>query len=255
MKKMVLWMALFFFGNLAAEGGGFSHSLFSSVLKEVVSDGHVNYPMLKADGRLANYLEQLKPIHPDSLKPAFAQLAFWINAYNAYTLKVICDNYPIKSINELNTGGLVLGTVLKTTVWDRKMVEVGGEVLTLNQIEHKIIRPRFREPRAHFALVCASKSCPPLRSEAYEGEKLEAQLTEQAKIFLNSNRWNEFDTKKRVAMLSKIVSWYGDDFAPSESGRLIYFAQFLPKLVAAEIQKEPKSWVVRYNDYDWRLNE
>ena len=138
------------------------HRLFSELLSTYVHDGIVNYKKLKSDKRLAEYIGWLSKADPDALPNEKEQLAFWINAYNAYTLKIICDNYPVESINDLHTGGLVIGSVLKTTVWDKKFVVVNGNTMTLNTIEHEIVRPKFNDPRGHFALVCASKSCPQL---------------------------------------------------------------------------------------------
>jgi hypothetical protein len=136
------------------------HTLFTEILQDYVHDGKVNYRELCQDNRLETYIAQLAATNPDTISDEKASLAFWINAYNAYTIKVICDNYPINSINELHTGGLYIGTILNKTIWDKDFVIINNQKTTLNHIEHEIIRPLFQDPRAHFALVCASKSCP-----------------------------------------------------------------------------------------------
>ena len=140
-----------------AEG---KHELFTDVLKETVSDGAVDYKSLCKDNRFTQYMDQLVNINPDALGSDKEKLAFWINAYNAWTLKIICDNYPLKSINELHSGGLAVGMLLKTTVWDKKIITMNNQKTSLSDIEHKIMRPVFKDPRIHFAIVCAAKGCP-----------------------------------------------------------------------------------------------
>lgn len=248
---LVLIMTLFF--TSAVDNP--SHQLFTEILRDYVRDGRVNYRELRNDDRLAAYLEQLAAANPEALADKNSQLAFWINAYNAYTLKVICDNYPVKSINDLHTGGLVLGTVLKKTIWDKDLAVINGKRLTLNQIEHAIIRKRFNEPRIHFALVCAAKSCPPLRSEAFEGERLDEQLDEQGRIFFSQPDKNFFEPGKKVAHLSKILDWYEGDFGKNDTELLQYISRFLPQELAASLQGDTKKWKVEYTDYDWSLNE
>ena len=132
-----------------------THDIFSQILADHVRDGWVDYRSLKNDARLDTYIMQLAGTNPDSIPSREEKLAFWINAYNAYTLKIITDNYPVKSIRDLNKG------LFGGSVWDQQLVTINGEKTTLNTIEHKIIRPLFNEPRIHFALVCAAKSCPP----------------------------------------------------------------------------------------------
>jgi len=166
------------------------HRLFTEILQDYVHEGKVNYRELCQDNRLETYIAQLAGTNPDAISDEKARLAFWINAYNAYTIQVICDNYPVKSINELHFGGLYVGTVLKKTIWDKKFVIINNQKTSLNHIEHEIIRPLFQDPRAHFGLVCASKSCPALRSESYEGYKLDEQLDDDK--FLIPDRFFQY---------------------------------------------------------------
>ncbi len=248
---LIFITALFFISSVDNP----SHELFTQILQDYVHDGRVNYRELRNDDRLAAYLAQLAAANPEAIADQKAQLAFWINAYNAYTLKVICDNYPVKSINDLHTGGLIVGTVLKKTVWDKDFAVINGKRLTLNQIEHEIIRKRFNEPRIHFALVCAAKSCPPLRSEAFEGDHLDEQLDEQGRLFFSQKDKNFFELEKKVAHLSKILDWYQGDFGKNDAELLQYLSRFLPTELAASIQADPKKWQIKYTDYDWSLNE
>jgi uncharacterized protein DUF547 len=228
---------------------------YSALLHNFVHEGKVNYAQLCKDSRLNRYIEHLQSSDPDRLSVSNDRLAFWINAYNAYTLKVICDHYPVKSINDLSTGGLVVGTVFHTTIWDKDFVIINGKKMTLNQIEHKIIRPVFKDPRAHFALVCASKSCPQLRPEALKGSSLDQQLADQGQKFLSGPFRNRFDLQARKAYLSKIFDWYGKDFGKNDQEKLLFLTKFLPADLAEDIRSNAEKWRIEYLQYDWSLNE
>jgi len=228
---------------------------YTGLLRDHVADGHVDYGELCEDVRLESYLAYVAATDPDTFVTRADQLAFWINAYNAWTLKVICDNYPVESINDLHAGGRVIGHITKKTVWDKKFAVVGDYVYSLNHIEHDIVRPVFDDPRAHFALVCASVSCPPLRTEAYEGSRLDAQLDDQGRLFFADNSKNRFDVSQRKAYLSKILDWYQKDFGRSDEEVLVYISRFLPDEIAADILEDPSAWSVKHLDYDWVLNE
>lgn len=246
-------MLLFLRGAAPSASG--AQDVYTSLLQEYVREGKVKYPQLCKDRRLAESIAYLKSTDPNRLPNDRDRLAFWINAYNAYTLKVICDHYPVKSINDLHSGGLVIGSVLNTTIWDQDFVIINGKAMTLNQIEHKIIRPVFKDPRAHFALVCASKSCPPLRAEAYEGARLDQQLDDQARIFLSDPGRNHFDIANRKASISKIFDWYGKDFGKNQQDILLFLSKFLSNEIAAAIRSDSEKWKVEYLHYDWSLNE
>ena len=231
-----------------------SHRLLSEVLSQHVHDGLVDYPLLCRDERLPRYLNQLQNTDPEQINDQRELLALWINAYNASTLQIICEHYPIKSINQLHLGGLILGSLIKTTVWDRKLVEINHQKLSLNHIEHQIIRKRFQEPRVHFALVCGAFSCPPLRSEAYEGEKLEEQLKDQARTFLTDTTRNVFDAEKKEAEMSEIFDWYAKDFGESDEKILLFAAQYLPKEISNALTSAPWDWKLKFKKYTWKLN-
>jgi len=241
--------------DLAAASGGERHALFTDILKAHVVDGHVDYANLCEDERLGQYLAALSATDPDALPDDATKHAFWINAYNAFTLQAICSEYPVSSINELHFGGRIIGHVLKKTVWDQKFIVINGDELSLNDIEHNIVRPRFGDYRSHFALVCAAKSCPPLRSEAFEGFLLDAQLDDQGRVFFADEGKNRFDQAKRIAYLSKILDWYKDDFASNDGALLLAVADFLPDALAADIRRNRGDWKVRHTDYDWSLND
>lgn len=231
------------------------HNEFTEILKSNVKNGKVDYKNLCKNKRFESYLSVLSSTDPFSLKSENEKLAFWINAYNAFTLKIVCDNYPVESIVDIGSGGLVVGNVLGTTVWDKNFITINKKKYSLNDIEHKIIREKFKEPRIHFALVCASISCPPLRNEAFTAENLDEQLNDQAKTFLNDKSKNVFDLNKRVAKISKVLDWYGDDFAGNDEELLRYLSKYLPPKIADDLKNYTGKWKIDYLDYNWNLNE
>lgn len=232
-----------------------NHSLFTEILSKQVNNGKVSYKSLISERSLDNYLDQLKNTNPDTINNSNDKLAFWINAYNAYTLKIIIDNYPLESINDLHSGGLIIGTVLSTTIWDKDFVIINNSKTTLNSIEHDIIRKIFNDPRAHFALVCASISCPPLRNEAYEGYKLDDQLSDQGIIFLNDSTKNSFNINNKEAEVSKIFDWFEEDFGDNDEEVLLFISQFLSNPISNSLKNNGSEWDLDYLDYNWNLNE
>jgi len=228
------------------------HLLFTQILQDYVSNGLVKYKMLKDDKRLDKYIDQLENTDPKKIMNEKNRLAFWINAY---TLKFIIEEYPVESINDLHWGGLYLGSLLGTTIWDDEKIVINGTELSLNNIEYDIIRKKFNEEKIHFALVCASISCPPQRNEAYEGYKLDKQLGEQAELFFNDVTKKKFDKNTRTASLSKILSWYEEDFGENEQAILNYVARFIDGEIAEDIKNNLSKWNIKYLSYNWDLNE
>ncbi len=173
MKKFKVLLSVIFISIISAQYNysqdSVSVKIYDNLLHKYVVNGLVDYENLAKDKDLEKYIDALSKFDPTRLTNKNDKLAFWINAYNAYTLKVIVDNYPISSINELHSGGRIIAHVFKTTVWDKDFVVINNKKMTLNNIEHDIIRPKFKDPRIHFALVCAAVSCSPLRNEAYTG--------------------------------------------------------------------------------------
>lgn len=229
--------------------------IYDNLLHKYVVNGLVDYENLTKDKSLEKYIETISKFDPTTLTNKNDKLAFWINAYNAYTLKVILDSYPISSINDLHFGGRIIGHILKTTVWDKEFVIINNKKITLNHIEHDIIRPKFKDPRIHFALVCGAMSCPPLRNEAYTGNKLDAQLNDQGKSFFANQFHNSFDEKNHVVHLSKILDWYGDDFGDSNAQILSRIKSFLPERIAESINDNIIKWQIDFKSYDWDLNK
>ncbi len=222
-----------------------SHEQFDKLLKKHVSkDGKVDYKGFISDKKeFQKYLDLLSNNAPDKAKwSKDEQLAYWINVYNAFTIKLIIDNYPVNSIQDLHPKVKI---PLVNTVWHKKFFKIGGQDASLDEVEHKIIRKQFDEPRIHFAVNCASYSCPPLRPEAFTAEKLDKQLEEQAVSFINDKRHNVIQADK--VEISSIFSWFKGDF--TNDGSLI---DYLNKYSKVKINSNAK---VSHKDYDWSLNE
>ena len=187
MKKFKILLSVIFIILISVQNSysqdSVSVKIYDNLLHKYIVNGLVDYENLVKDKNLEKYIDALSKFDPSTLTNKNDKLAFWINAYNAYTLKIIVDNYPISSINDLHSGGRIIAHILKTTVWDKDFVIIDNKKITLNYIEHDIIRPKFKDPRIHFALVCGAMSCPPLRNEAYIGDKLDEQLNDQGKSF------------------------------------------------------------------------
>lgn len=171
-----------------------------------------------------------------------AELAYWINLYNAATLRLVLSQYPVESIKDI--GNLI------TSAWERNVVKVDGELLSLNAIENEIIRKRFAEPRIHFALNCAARSCPPLRAEAFVADRLDEQLEEQTARFLSDRGSNSVDESGRLH-LSKIFDWYKSDFRETSGSVPAWVKPYLPGFP----DRPPDEVDWKANDYDWSLNE
>jgi hypothetical protein len=224
-------------------GPDFDHSAFDALLARYVDvDGWVDYEALQADvAALAGYVESVGQAPLEQLGRD-ARLALLLNAYNAFTLKLILEHYPISGIRDIPSAQR----------WDAVRWKVGGQTWSLNQIEHEQIRPKFREPRIHFVLVCAAVGCPPLRSEAFTAERLEAQLQEQAEYVHRHPTWFHFDPEANVVRLSQLYLWYEGDFEQVGGGVLKFAARFSPELEkAAASHMTPRiAWI----EYDWSLN-
>lgn len=229
-------------GAAAPDPSAFSHDLFDAVLRERVARGAVDYVALRDDERFREYLRRLAAADPARMADANERLAFWINAYNAQTLYGIVTQLDVADRAKVaawrtNHG---LGSFFKGYTY-----RVAGRDLTLDAIEHEIVRKEFREPRVHFALVCASKGCPPLRSEAFRGRDLESQLEEQTREFLKDPSKNAYDAKSKTLRLSPIFDWFAADFEPA-GGRLAFVRSRLPTI--------PDDARVEFGEYDWSLN-
>ncbi|MBL7825276.1 MAG: DUF547 domain-containing protein [Saprospiraceae bacterium] len=211
-----------------------NHLRLDTLLQKYVdASGRVNYTGLKSEkAALDAYCQSLSDHPVEESWSRHEKMAYWINAYNAYTLKLIVDHYPTKSIMNFDGG--------KT--WDVKRIRLGSRSYSLNNIENDIIRPQFKDPRIHFAVNCAAKSCPPLWNHAYTAENLDRALDERTRLFINNAKYNKLDGQS--IQVSKIFEWYAADF-----GNLI---TFLNKYADSPIAPVTG---IRFQEYDWNLNE
>ncbi|MFZ5571041.1 MAG: DUF547 domain-containing protein [Thermodesulfobacteriota bacterium] len=220
-----------------------SHDILDGLLQRHVRDGLVNYSgFQREEALLDRYLAILETAAPDKMTRN-DRYAFYINAYNAWTIKLILSKYPdIRSIKDL--GGLF------SSPWKKKICRLNGKLLTLDDIEHGILRPQFQDPRVHFAVICASKGCPAIRAEAYRGEILDRQLDSATEDFLNDPRKNHL--KGDTLYVSKIFDWFEEDFQGDVPG---FFLKYAGKELKAAIRQTGSRLRIAYLDYDWSLNK
>ena len=252
---LITWTAV-------GDAASFDHAYtgYNALLKRFVNDGHVNYRGLMSDAKaLERYLDATADVGETQFNDwnESERLAFLINLYNAATLKLIVDHYPVKSIKKI--GSIFRGPR------DQPVVRLFGEVITLDNLEHDIIRKKYNELRIHLALVCADKGCPKLRSEAYVAERLDEQLDDQSQDFLSSPAGLHIDRERQVVYFSSICKWYGKDFIAGYSPPSEFFgidrieravANFSSRYLFASDRDYLKTggYSVKYLDYDWSLN-
>lgn len=226
-----------------------THAGFARVLNETVTDAGVSYARLKENpAELDAYLGQIAAIPPSDFAAweRDDRLALLLNLYNAETLRLIREAYPVKSIRSLGT--------LPGAAWRSLVVRFGGQILSLSHLENELIRKEYSEPRIHFALVCAARGCPPLRTEPYVGGRLANQLDDQARRFMATPEKNRFDPASGVLWLSPIFKWYEQDFTRPAGSLKEYVLPHLSPDIARALN-QATSVRVRYTDYDWRLND
>ena len=222
-----------------------SHAAWDGLLKKYVNDqGMVNYKGFQADSTSLNaYLRTLSEHLPSKSWSDTDRLAYWINAYNAFTIQRVVRAYPLKSIKDL--GG---SKTLVNTTWDQQFVMLGGTHYSLNDLEQRIIRKRFSDNRIHVALVCAAMSCPRLRNEAYTGPRLNAQLDDQGRDFVNNPAKNKLAPADKP-QVSAIFSFYPKDFAKNGSTSV---QEFINRYATQKIKPDAS---LTYLTYNWALNE
>jgi uncharacterized membrane protein YdjX (TVP38/TMEM64 family) len=232
------------------EGPAFDHATFDQLLRAHVVNGLVDYDAFEHSADFHRYLDALATAKPASL-PRAEQLAFWINTYNAYTIALMNQHHERKSIRNINK---TFGLISIKGPWTENMARVGGETYTLLYIENEIIRRRYHDPRIHFAIVCASMGCPPLRSEAFTGPKLEVQLDDQARTFLlRSPVKNRINVANRIVYASPIFTWYREDFGGSETAVGKFIAQYYPAGPERDLLVSG-DFTLKSTDYDWSIN-
>jgi hypothetical protein len=246
-----------FFAALALLAGfDQSHARWTDVLAAHVHGDGIEYKAIQSDrAGLDAYLASLETVMPEEFASwsRAQQFAFWIDAYNAFTVKRVVDAYPIASIQDL-------GDATKK-VWDQEFIplgrlfpEAGGNDLSLNDLENKILRPKFKDARVHAAIHCASRGCPPLLARAFVADKLDAELDEQVARWLDDPARNRFDPKAKKIVVSKVFDWFKDDFVRD--------AGSVQAWIAARAPEKERAWLasandvaIEFQDYSWKLDD
>lgn len=236
-----------------------SHAAFTAVLSEHVKGDLVDYLQLKQDrAGLDTYRASLVAVEREDFEDwsRAQRFAFWIDAYNAYTLALIIDNYPVTSIRKIGKP--------KQSVWDLRFVPLQAlhpdperaesGPLSLNEIEHEILREVFEDARVHAAINCASRGCPPIFFEAFVAERLDDQLDTVVRTWLADPTRNRFDEKQRILHLSKIFDWFKADFERDNESVAGWVGHYAPEKARAWIRAGGKL-KLRYLDYSWDLND
>ncbi len=228
------------------------HQAWDQDLRKHVDDaGQVDYnDWLKDTAALDTYLRWLARTDASALS-SNGQLAYWINAYNAFTVKLILDHYPVKSIKDIPKR------------WEAEAWEAGGKRYSLNQIEHEILRSDFQEPRIHFAIVCASIGCPDLWNRAFTEDGVDQQLQDASTRFFQSPKHIRFEKKKgafgketETLYLSSILKWFEEDFTENGKAPIERFVtRFAPRPMVKQIFQAGDALKIKHLDYDWDLNK
>ena len=242
---------------------GVDHAVWDYLLKAYVSDGLVDYEGMKKDHLFKEYLRELGSCNPDKLETREEKLALLCNAYNAFVINGVVSHK-------------IYDSVMNFEIDEKGFFEIeehifAGKTVSLDHIEHTLVRPVFREPRIHVALVCAARSCPSIRPEAYVGSRVLEQLEDQSRLFANNPKYVDYDETKKELMVSKLLSeaWYGNDwnerYPNGSSLEWLHGLVVEPVIEPGEEPDEPTlkqsvkdAWdgkiAVSYFDYDWTLN-
>jgi hypothetical protein len=238
---IILWLAPNGFAN------SFNHSEFDLVLSQYVDDkGMVDYNGIAKDQRFFAYMKSLETARVNDLSND-GQLAFWINAYNAVTIDKVIKKKPKKSVRET----LVPGLWTSTKFFTEREHKLANQLLSQDDIEHEILRKQFREPRIHFAIICASRGCPPLPRIAYTEANVQHRLEEETRKYLNSPRGTRIDQAENTLYISKIFDWFGDDFIRQSGTVMNFMRPYLNEESLSFVERNPK---ISYLEYDWALN-
>jgi hypothetical protein len=239
-----------------ARGFDHTHGRWNSVLAAHVQGDRFDYAALKKDrDDLDGYLQDLGKVSPGELEgwTRDERFVFWVNAYNAFTIQRVVDNYPIESIRDIGTD--------KESVWDQSFIPLGRlrpalerTKLSLNDIEHKILRPEFKDARVHAAVNCASRGCPPLAAQALKPERLGEQLDDLVRAWLADPGRNRYQRDRGRVEVSRVFEWFVEDFAGQQGGLRGFLARYAPAAEARWIAKADEL-KIDFLEYDWRLND
>ena len=236
------------------EGFDHAHAAFNALLEKHVKDGWLDYQgVIEDKAQLTAYIAELQGVTPSELNAwsREQQYAFWINVYNAHVIQVVIDNYPVRSIKDI--GGAVFGQI-----WDKEFIKLQAfhpegddDLLSLNDVEHGILRPTFKDARVHAAVNCASYSCPVLMAGAFTADKLEEQLERQMRGFVNDPLRNKITPTGKRAEISEIFKWFEDDFKRDHGS----IREYLQKYIRSEAAESLAKAELDYLDYGWSLND
>ena len=238
----------FTYAEIKTDAAGVDHELWNQLLQNYVADGLVDYDGLKRDHHFRIYIAQLASAEPEKLPDDDHRLAFMCNAYNAFVIDGVITH-------KINDNVLEFENKSGEGFFDIPEHILAGKTISLNHLEHEVIRPMYQEPRIHMALVCAAKSCPAIRPEAYVGSRVREQLEDQAGLFTENTTYVEYKPEEKKISLSPILTWYGEDFG-GEQGVI----DFLLKRAKSEESKKGLALAqsgeatIEYNEYNWELN-
>lgn len=215
---------------------------FDAELGKYVRDGFVDYESWSKDrGGLDSFIESLENVDLESLSDDESK-ALLINAYNAFMVWLILEHYPISGVLDI-----------EPKVFEQKKLKLGGKMVSLDNIEHNRLR-KMGDPRIHFAIVCGSKGCPDLSSEAYKAQELDRQLDSAARRYLAQPKGLRVESDRSIIYLSKIFEWFGDDFGENQSEKLRALSRYAPEEYRDLLDESSELVKVKYMDYDWSLN-
>jgi len=256
-NKIILGVVMLVLMGMGRAYAAYDHQYvyWQEVLKSYTHEGRVNYKALKENNHeFKMALQTIESVSKTEME-AFdikQKKAFWINAYNVSVIKTILDHYPIKRGFSLKAIAFPSNSIQQIPdVWDSPILHTAGQNLSLNDIENKILRPEFKDPRIHFAIVCASIGCPVIRSEVYTQEKLDQQLLSQIQLFLSDPLKARYDKTKDTLYLSPIFKWFKTDFEQA-GGVIVFVKKYTSAGSFDEISDQTQ---IQWLGYDWNLNE
>ena len=247
LSTLVLLLSISLWLIPGVSAGTFDHSKFDQALKKYVDDkGLVDYNSIAKDSGFSEYVQSLQTARVEELSRD-GQLAFWINGYNAVTIDKVIKKKPKKSVRETFIPGVWTATKFFTS---REHI-VAGKRLSQDDIEHEILRKQFKDPRIHFAIICASMGCPPLPRIAYTEENVQTRLEEETRKYLNSPRGTRIDRAENTLHMSKLFDWFATDFIQKSGSTLAFMQPYLHEEVLIFLERDP---MISYLEYNWALN-
>jgi hypothetical protein len=257
MKRLLIALTLLLFASLQApevQAAEPDYTQWNRILATYYDPMKgMDYKALKAkdEATVQNLRQQLARVDVSKLDSK-QQLAYWINVYNINTAGTILENYPVKSIRDISTDPIV-----RLNVFKKDRVPFGNGKMSLNDVENEKIRDAFKDPRIHFAINCAARSCPPLRTEAYVGDRLDTQLDDQTRKFLNGPLGVRTENKgnRLVVHTTKIMDWFGDDFDKWGGGKAAFIRRYVPADKQKLMDQAGGKITLDYDNYSWDLND